>query len=287
MPTLAYISSNPLIATVSNGIIRGVSKGECEIKISTTDGSNISKIVKVTVTKPVESVTPVSDTVQLHIGTNYALSCTVLPDDASDKTLKYESLNTNIVDIDANGVIYAKASGTCTIKITSNNNENANCLITCYVVGNLIWREIIFDGTHLNYDTGQSIYQNLLYINNSINQTKNEIFSFNNNIDFSDGYAISINRIAEILNSVEENISATEERIDWYDPYRTSETIEFVGDTIPNQEDVNRWIGFCNFTREIIEKNIQKPLLLTDSLLNPLIDKNGKIILLGDGYFGE
>ena len=47
--SLSWTSSNTDIATVSNGVVSAVSSGECEIKCSSTDGSNISASCHITV----------------------------------------------------------------------------------------------------------------------------------------------------------------------------------------------------------------------------------------------
>lgn len=49
--TLTWKSSNTAIATVSNGTISGKKPGSCQVTVSTTDGSGISKTIAVTVTK--------------------------------------------------------------------------------------------------------------------------------------------------------------------------------------------------------------------------------------------
>ena len=48
---LSWKSSNESVATVSNGTISGKKPGSCQITVSTTDGSGISKTIAVTVTK--------------------------------------------------------------------------------------------------------------------------------------------------------------------------------------------------------------------------------------------
>lgn len=48
---LSWKSSNTAIATVSNGTISGKKPGSCQVTVSTTDGSGISKTIAVTVTK--------------------------------------------------------------------------------------------------------------------------------------------------------------------------------------------------------------------------------------------
>ena len=54
--TLSWKSSNTKIATVSNGTIKAISPGSCQVTASTTDGSGISASVGVTVTKKPEPV---------------------------------------------------------------------------------------------------------------------------------------------------------------------------------------------------------------------------------------
>ena len=49
--TLTWKSSNDSVATVSNGTISGKKPGSCQVTVSTTDGSGLSQIIGVTVTK--------------------------------------------------------------------------------------------------------------------------------------------------------------------------------------------------------------------------------------------
>lgn len=56
--TLSWTSSNTSIATASNGTIKAIKPGSCTITVATTDGSGISKIIGVTVTKKPEPPKP-------------------------------------------------------------------------------------------------------------------------------------------------------------------------------------------------------------------------------------
>ena len=56
---LSWKSSNESVATVSNGTISGKKPGSCQITVSTTDGSGISKTIAVTVTKKPDPPKPV------------------------------------------------------------------------------------------------------------------------------------------------------------------------------------------------------------------------------------
>lgn len=284
--TLSYVSSDPTVAIVSNGTVTGVSKGTCSITVSTTDGSGISKTCKVTVIKPVESIISASDTVQVYYGSTYKLQCTVEPADASDTRLYYDSSNNDVASIDENGVITGYTPGTCVITVISASDSSKSCSVTCYVTGDLVWHDISFDGIHLNYDVPQNVYQNLIYIHHAINEVTDGTIISADPMDFGNGYGIPISQIADILNAVEANIGKLHERLDWYNPY-CEETVGYGGKKLPSASDIEQWINFCKLCRSVINKEIQKPKLLLDAEDNILIDKNGEIILLGDGYFGE
>lgn len=49
--TVKWVSSNTSIVTVSSGTIKAIKPGSCQVTVSTTDGSGLSKTVSVTVTK--------------------------------------------------------------------------------------------------------------------------------------------------------------------------------------------------------------------------------------------
>ena len=62
----------------------------------------------------------------------------ILPIDADNKTLTWESSNTEVVIVDSNGVVTAVGNGTVTITVkTVSGDRTATCAIT-----------VIFDGMH-------------------------------------------------------------------------------------------------------------------------------------------
>ncbi|MBQ3781698.1 MAG: CotH kinase family protein [Bacteroidaceae bacterium] len=64
----------------------------------------------------------------LCVGETRQLTATVLPADASDKSVKWTSGNTSIATVDANGVVKAKATGNVTITARANGGEDAPVL---------------------------------------------------------------------------------------------------------------------------------------------------------------
>lgn len=87
--TLTWISSDTDVATVDAGVITGVAPGTATI---TAKHGDIEKTVAVTVTEapvPVESVTITGGQSSLLRGETMELSATVLPENASDKTVTW------------------------------------------------------------------------------------------------------------------------------------------------------------------------------------------------------
>ena len=65
------------------------------------------------------------------IGNTMTLTATVLPDDATDKSIEWSSDNEDVATVDANGRITAKGNGKATIAVTTKDQgKTATCVIT-------------------------------------------------------------------------------------------------------------------------------------------------------------
>ena len=138
--TLDWESNNEAVATVdSEGRVTGVTAGTCTITCSATDGSGVYASFLVTVTQAVTRISLSQTSLTLSIGNSQTLTATVYPDNAANKTLSWESSNTNIATVDQYGKITAKAKGTCTItcRATDGSGKYATCAVTVvqYVTG--------------------------------------------------------------------------------------------------------------------------------------------------------
>lgn len=109
----------------------------CVLRLSltlTADGLKVRDSWKITpdyIQHPV-GVDINSASVNLIIGQNAALSATVMPSDAADKRITWQSSDTEIADVSSNGVVLAKKEGTCTIKAISVSHPGlyAECKVT-------------------------------------------------------------------------------------------------------------------------------------------------------------
>jgi uncharacterized protein YjdB len=123
--TLTWKSSNPAVATVdSNGLVTILGTGATSIIATSADGQ-VTESVRVVV----EAKARVTDikfledrkgvTLSLAATKTYQLKYIVLPDYAPDKTLKWESTNPAIAEVDSNGMLTLKAPGNVMIRATS------------------------------------------------------------------------------------------------------------------------------------------------------------------------
>lgn len=118
--SVRFTSSDSSIATVDdNGVVKGIKEGTVNITAETYH--NHLKATTTIIVKyiPVTSVKlNVSSEVTLKKGETTTIVATVLPSNASDKTVSYKSDNPNIATIDNNGIVNAKETGRATITIT-------------------------------------------------------------------------------------------------------------------------------------------------------------------------
>ncbi len=67
--------------------------------------------------------------ITLDEGQSYTLTATVFPSNATDKTVKWESMNPDVATV-SNGYVLAKKAGTTKIWATSNNGKRDDCTVT-------------------------------------------------------------------------------------------------------------------------------------------------------------
>lgn len=128
--TLVWTSSNTKIATVSNGVVKGVKAGRVIITAKTTDGSNISATCTVTVKQPVTRIS-LSKKATMYTGKKLTLKAKVNPANASNKALTWKSSNAKVAKVSSKGIVTGVKAGT--VKITATAKDGSRKSATCTV----------------------------------------------------------------------------------------------------------------------------------------------------------
>ena len=128
--TVSWESSKTAVATVTNsGLVRALRAGTTTI--TATAGSKTATCT-VTVTEPYVEVTSISlnkASISLEEGETEQLTATVLPENATDRTVTWKSSKTSIATVTSSGLIRAVKKGTATITATAGEKE-ATCTVT-------------------------------------------------------------------------------------------------------------------------------------------------------------
>lgn len=133
---VVWSSSNTSVATVSsNGELVALSAGATTIRVASVDDKNKTAHCEVTVADLVIAVTELQlnkQTLSLLDGARETLTATVLPENATDKNITWESSNPAVATVTPQGEISAIASGAATITAVSlaDNTKKASCLVT-------------------------------------------------------------------------------------------------------------------------------------------------------------
>ncbi|MBR0470309.1 MAG: Ig-like domain-containing protein [Clostridia bacterium] len=131
---ITWVSSNPNVATVTNGIVKAVSEGTAKITATSRDTTNgtFSDTCNVTVySNPITDITLSEEELDVGMGYEKTLKATVLPDDASDKTVTWTSADESIATVDADGVVKGVNYGKTVITATASDGvHKAQCTVT-------------------------------------------------------------------------------------------------------------------------------------------------------------
>lgn len=123
---LTYVSSDPSIAEVQeDGTVLGKKEGTVQITVSATDGSNVQKMVNVTVTKVMARNISFNDSRwRIVQGGSFTIKTSFKPSDVENKSLSYASTNTKVATVNASGFVKGKYPGLAYIKVSTLDGSN-------------------------------------------------------------------------------------------------------------------------------------------------------------------
>lgn len=123
------------------------------LSVTTKTTSSGVAVTSVVCNKPSSAMKP---------GDTFTLSVSVLPSDATNKAVTYESSNTSVATVSQSGVITAKANGktTITVKSQSNPDKKASFELTVESAANVLVSSIRFDKSEITLNEGDLISLN-------------------------------------------------------------------------------------------------------------------------------
>lgn len=128
---ITWSSSNVKVATVStSGRVMGVSKGTAVI--TGTYNDRVKFEIKVTILQPATSITLNKATLSINKGKTATLVAKVGPMGHTDK-VTWQSSNSSIATVDANGKVTGKAAGTVKITASTTSGRRVTCTVTVKV----------------------------------------------------------------------------------------------------------------------------------------------------------
>jgi uncharacterized protein YjdB len=187
---VSWKSSNPKVATIdSYGKVKAVGTGTATITCIAKDGCGKTAICKITVYRPVTSVKLNVSSVKLLNSKTGILKVTVLPSNATNKTVSWKSSNTKVATVDGYGKIKTVGAGTATITCTAKDGSGKKT--TCKVnVVSLKTQIVVYSNTtgtvRHNYTSFVDLYVH--WVNNSSKTVKYVYF-----------YVVPINAVNDVV----------------------------------------------------------------------------------------
>ena len=133
---LIWETDNQSVATVdANGLVTTVGEGTVHITVRTVDGNYTATCELTVMPSEEEEVLPASVTLSesmltLSEGQSTQLTATVLPENATDKTVTWSSNATAVATVDSDGTVTAIGVGTAVVTATTTNGRSAFCMVT-------------------------------------------------------------------------------------------------------------------------------------------------------------
>lgn len=129
--TVTWSSSNSSIVSVVNGVVEAKGLGTATITAKTKSGVTAKCTIMVKdKTVEVSSIKLNSNGISLNEGNTYQLVATVIPENATNKTLTWSTSDASVATVSGTGKITAVSIGKATITAKSSNGVTITCAVS-------------------------------------------------------------------------------------------------------------------------------------------------------------
>jgi len=177
--SIKWTSSNDEIADIDkDGIITLKSEGQVTIYAESLDGSNIISRIDIMVDTAVSRI-EVEDTYEILVGKSTTITPKIYPENATDKTLIWESSNNNILAVPSEpsetGQLYLTSKDNVTVTLTAHDgyvDSNNNIVSKTFeIIGKTPVRTIELNYNSVTIDKDEEI-QLIAYVNDDADNKK-------------------------------------------------------------------------------------------------------------------
>lgn len=132
-----WMSTDESIATVEEGLVKGIKQGICYIRVITEDGGhtasckiNVGECVDDTPNDiKVTGLSVLNSSLDLNINEEGYIIPVITPSYATNKTVTYSSSDDKIATVDKNGMVVGINAGNCKITVISNDNPKLQATV--------------------------------------------------------------------------------------------------------------------------------------------------------------
>ena len=124
-------SDESVVAVSADGLVMAKRAGMAIISAEATDNPAVKAQCSVTVKRHVTGVSLSETSVSMFVGKTYSLTATVVPSDATDRSVTWTSSNSSIATVNSTGQITALSKGMATITVTTKDGGyTSRCTVT-------------------------------------------------------------------------------------------------------------------------------------------------------------
>jgi len=151
---VTWTSSNTSVVTVdASGLLHGISSGSAVITATTDEGGKTASSTVNTGNVAVTGVT-IPSTGSVGVNNSITLAATILPANATNKTVTWSTSDAAVASVNQNGVVTGISAGTA--KIVATTQDGAKTASSTITASNILLTSVVFNKTNATVGVGDT-----------------------------------------------------------------------------------------------------------------------------------